>query len=153
MRCLKTLQTLTLRVGNKRGYFRTRVSIWHNSLLNVNIVPKYLGSYWFRNLYQNLMHWTSNVSQIISISSPSNSGSVGYCVYYLPLYEGPVSLPWISYSTQNASMPNCRWDIMKESYMSFVADNGRYLYSLFLLPNVREILLAIFVAIYEFINR
>ena len=52
----------------------TRVSIWYNSLLNVNIVPKYPGTDLFTNLYRNFIHWTSNISLTFSISSSLNNG-------------------------------------------------------------------------------
>ena len=82
IRCLKTLRALLVRVGNKWSWFWPRVSIWYNSLLNVNIVPKYSGSDLFTNLYQNFIHWTSNISLTFSISSSLNNGSV-WALYLL----------------------------------------------------------------------
>ena len=82
IRCLKTLRALLVRVGNKWSWFWPRVSIWYNSLLSVNIVPKYPGSDLFTNLYQNFIHWTSNISLTFSISSSLNNGSV-WALYLL----------------------------------------------------------------------
>ena len=71
--CLRTLRALTVRVGNKWSWFWPRVSIWYNSLLNVNTVSKYSGSDLFTNLYQNFIHWTSNTFLTFSISSSLNN--------------------------------------------------------------------------------
>ena len=146
IRCLKTLRALLVRVGNKWSWFWPRVSIWYNSLLNVNIVPKYSGSDLFTNLYQNFIHWTSNISLTFSISSSLNNGS-GWALYLLFVIMRRArfcSLNILFHSKPQHVIPNCRWGKIKEPYMSFKAENGRYLFSLFIIPNVREILLAIF---------
>ena len=145
IRCLKSLRALLVRVGNKRSWFWPHVSIWYNILLNVNIVPKYSGSDLFTNLYQNFIHWTSNISLTFSISSSFNNGSV-WALYLLFVMRRARFYSWniLFHSNPQNVIPNCRWDKIKESYMSFKAENGRYLFSLFIIPNVREILLAIF---------
>ena len=74
--CLKILRAMIVRVGNRWSWFWPRVSIWYNSLLNVNIVPKYSGRDLFTNLYQNFKQWTSNISPTFCISSSLNNGSV-----------------------------------------------------------------------------
>ena len=144
--CLRTLRALTVRVGNKWSWFWPRVSIWYNSLLNVNIVPKYSGSDLFTNLYQNFIHWTSNIFLTFSISSSLNNGSVWalYLLFVIMRRARFCSLNILFHSKPQHVIPNCRWDKIKESYMSFMAENGRYLFSLFIIPSVREILLAIF---------
>ena len=133
-------------VGSKWSWFWPRVSIWYNSLLNVNIVPKYPGSDLFTNLYQDFIHWTSNISLTFSISSSLNNGSVWalYLLFVIMRRARFCSLNILFHSKPQHVIPNCRWDKIKESYMSFKAENGRYLFSLFIIPNVREILLAIF---------
>ena len=146
IRCLKTLRALLVRVGNKWSWFWPRVSIWYNSLLNVNIVPKYPGRDLFTNLYQNFIHWTSNISLTFSISSSLNKGSVWalYLLFVIMRRARFCSLNILFHSKPQHVIPNCRWDKIKESYMSFKAENGRYLCNRFIIPNVREILVAIF---------
>ena len=41
-------------------------------------------------------------------------------------------------------IPNCKWESTSYSYINFIADRSRYLLSQFIMPNVREILFAIF---------
>ena len=63
------------------------------------------------------------------------------------------SLNILFHSKPQHVIPNCRWDKIKESYMSFMAENGRYLFNLFIIPNVREILFAILAeCVLQFIN-
>ena len=146
IRCLRTLRALTVRVGNKWSWFWPRVSIWYNSLLNVNIVPKYSGSDLFTILYQNFKHWTSNIFLTFSISSSLNNGSVWalYLLFVIMRRSRFCSLNILFHSNPQHVIPHCRLDKIKESYMSFMAENGRYFFSLFIIPSVREILLAIF---------
>ena len=50
-------------------------------------------------------------------------------------------------------IPNCRCERMNETYINFMAEMGKYRFSLFITPNVRDILLAIFcVCEFQFIN-
>ena len=146
IRCLKTLRVLIVRVGNKYSWFWPRVSIWCNSLLNVNIVPKYSGSYLFTNLYHNFIHWALNISLTFNISSSLNNGSVWalYLLFVIMQRARFCSLNIVFHSKPQHVIPNYRWDKIKKSYMSFMAENGRYFFSTFIIPNVREILLAIF---------
>ena len=129
-----------------RSWFWPRVSIWYNSLLNVNIVPKYSGSDLFTNLYQDFIYWTSNIFVTFSISSSLNNGSVWalYLLFVIMRRARFCSLNILFHSRPQHVIPNCRWDKIKKSYVSFMAENGRYLFSLFIIPSVREILLAIF---------
>ena len=132
-----------------------RVSIWYNSLLNVNIVPKYLGRDLFTNLYQNFIHWTSNISLTFSISSSLNNGSVWalYLLFVIMRRARFCSLNILFHSKPQHVIPNCRWDKIKQFYMSFMAENRRYLFNLFIIPNVREILFAILAeCVLQFIN-
>ena len=41
-------------------------------------------------------------------------------------------------------IPNCKCERMRESYINFMTEIGRYLLSLFITPRVRDILFAIF---------
>ena len=54
------------------------------------------------------------------------------------------SLKILFQSNPQQVIPNCRWDSIKESYTSFIAAIGRYRFSLFITPRVRDILFAIF---------
>ena len=68
----------------------------------------------------------------------------GHCIYYPSLCEEPVFVE-LKYPIP-LKTPACitkLQNLIKESFMSFKADNGRYLFSLLVIPNVREILLAI----------
>ena len=145
-RSLKTLRAPMVQVGNKWSGFWPCVSICYNSLLNVNIVPQYSGSDLFTNLYQNFIHRISNIALTFSISSSLNNGSVWalYLLFVIMRRARFWSSNTIFHSKPQHVIPNFRWDKIKESYMSFLAENGRYLFSLFINPNVREILLAIF---------
>ena len=76
IRCLKTLGALIVRVGNRKSWFWPCVSIWYNSLFNVNIVQKYSGSDLFTNSHQNFIHRASTISLTLSIFSFLSNGSV-----------------------------------------------------------------------------
>ena len=132
IRCLKTLRALLVRVGNKWSWFWPRVSILYHSLWNVNIVPKYSRSDLFTNLYQNFIHWTSNISLTISNSSSLNNGSVWalYLLFVIMRRARFCSLNILCHSKPQHVIPSCRWDKIKESYMSFKAENGRYIFIL-----------------------
>ena len=110
--CVRTLRALTVRVGNKYSWFWPRVSIWYNSLLNVNIVPKYSGSDLFTNLYQNFIHWTSNIFLTFSISSSLNNRSVWalYLLFVIMRRARFCSLNILFHSKLQHVIPNCRWD-------------------------------------------
>ena len=48
---------------------------------------------------------------------------------------------------------NCKWDTIKEQYISFMAERGKQRFSLFITPSVRDILLDIFDAWeFQFMN-
>ena len=47
-------------------------------------------------------------------------------------------------NNKNHVIPNCKWESTSYSYINFIADRRRYLLSQFLMPNVREIVFAIF---------
>ena len=142
--CLKTLGALILRVESRWSWF-SRVWIWYDSLLNVNIVPKYSRRDMLTKLYQNFIHWTSNISQTLSISSSFNSGSVRafYLLSVIIQRSRFCSLNILYHSTPQHVIRRCRWDKIKESYMSSMVEKERYLFSLIIIPKVREILLAI----------
>ena len=56
-----------------------------------------------------------------------------------------------SHSKPQFVIPNWRCERIKESYINFMAEKGKYHFSLFITPNVRDILLAIFVCEFQFI--
>ena len=49
-----------------------------------------------------------------------------------------------SHSKPQFVIPNWRCEKINESYINFIAEMGKYRFSLFITPSVREILLAIF---------
>ena len=107
-------------------------------------MPKYSVRDLFTNLYQNFIHWTSNILLTFSIPSSLNNGSV--CILFTICHyaKNPFcSLNILFHSKPQHVKPNCRWDQIEESYMCFMAENGRYLFSLFIILHAREILLAI----------
>ena len=126
-------------IGNKWRLSRHLVSIsW-------NVQWKNFGSNPLVNLYQNFMHWTSNISLTLSNFSYLNKGSVctlyllkviirmdSFCNLIIPLVSKPQQV-----------IPNCKWGSMSESYISLRAENGKYRFNLLITPNVRDILFAI----------
>ena len=50
-----------------------------------------------------------------------------------------------SHSKAQFVIPNWRCERINESYINFMAEKGKYRFSLFITPKVRDILLAIFV--------
>ena len=56
-----------------------------------------------------------------------------------------------SHSKPQFVIPNWRWERIKESYINFMAEKGKYRFCLFITPNVRDILLAIFVCEFQFL--
>ena len=97
------------------------------------------------NLYQNFKHWTLNISFTLSNFSSLNKGSV--CALYLLSVRIRrarfCSLNILSHSKPQHDIPNCKCERTRESYISFIAENGRYRFNLFITPSVRDILLAI----------
>ena len=109
-------------------------------------MPKYSGSDLFTSLYQNFIRWTLNISLTFSISSSLNNGSVwALCLLFVIRRRTRFCcLNIIFHSKPQHVIPSCRWDKIKESYMSYKW-KWKISLSLFIIPNVREILLAIFV--------
>ena len=54
------------------------------------------------------------------------------------------SLKILFQSNPQQAIPNCRWNSIKESYISFIAAIVKYLFSLFITRRVRDISFAIF---------
>ena len=109
----------------------------------------------FTNLYQNLRHWTSNISFTFNRCNCLKSGSV--CALYRLFVIIPrarfCSFDMRSHSKPQFVIPNWRCERINESYINFMAEMGKYRFSLFITPNVRDILLAIFfVCEFQFIN-
>ena len=75
-----------------------------------------------------------------------NRGSVWalYLLLVIILSARFCNLNNLLHSKPQHVIPNCRCDRIKESYISFMTEIGRYLLSLFITPRVRDILLAIF---------
>ena len=97
---------------------------------------------WTINIFELELNWIEFLTFSISL----NNGSVWalYLLFVIMRRTRFCSLNILFHSKPQHVIPNCRWDKIKESYMSFMAENGRYLFSLFIIPSVREILLAIF---------
>ena len=98
------------------------------------------------NLYHSFKHCTSNISLTFNISRPLNIGSVWalYLLFVIIRRARFCNLNILSHSKPQHVIPNCKWESTSESYINFIADVGRYLLSRFIMPNVREILFAIF---------
>ena len=146
--CLKTFRAPLVRVGYRWRQSWFLVTISCSSWLNLNISRKYLGSLLFTNSYQNFRHWTSNVSFTFNKVNFFKRGSV--CALYLLFVmmrrarfcsfdmRWPISKPQFV-------IPNWRCERINESYINFMAEKGKYRFSLFITPKVCDILLAIFV--------
>ena len=107
------------------------------------------------NSYQNFIHWTSNIFLTFSISSSLSNGSLSvlYLLFVIVRRARFCSLNILFNSKPHHVIPNSGWDNIKESYMSFLAENWRYLFSLFITPCVREFPLVIVVECeLQFIN-
>ena len=110
------------------------------------LIWKKNGKLLFSNLNQNLRHWILKISFIFNIFSSLNIGSVWALNFMFVIIR--MARFWILkilfQSNPQQVIPNCRWESIKESYISFIAAIGRYLFSLFITPRVRDILFAIF---------
>ena len=104
------------------------------------------GKQFFSNLNQNLRHWTLKISFIFNIFSSLNIGSVWAFNFLFVIIRMARfwSLKILFQSNPQQVIPNCRWDSIKESYISFIAAIGRYLCSLFITPRVRDIFFLLF---------
>ena len=148
--CLTTFRAPLVRVGYRWRQSWFLVTISCSSWLNLNISRKYLCSLLFTNLYQNFRHWTSNMSFTFNKVNFFERGSV--CALYLLFVmmrrarfcsfdmRWPISKPQFL-------IPNWRCERINESYINFMAEKGKYRFSLFITPKVRDILLAIFLCV------
>ena len=70
--------------------------------------------------------------------------NIHYLLLIIILSAGFCNLNNLLHSKLQHVIQNCRCDRIKESYISYMTEIGRYLLSLFITPRVRSILLAIF---------
>ena len=147
--CLKTFRAPLVRVGYRwrRSWFL--VSISCSSWLNFNISRKYLGSLLFTNLYQNFRHWTSNMSFTFNKFNFLKKGSVSalYLLFVMMRRARFCSFYMRSHSNPQFVIPNWRC-MINESYINFMAEKGKYRFSLFITPKVCDF---VFVCEFQFI--
>ena len=92
------------------------------------------------------MHWMSNIPSSFNNFRSLNIGSVWalYLLLVIILRARFCNLNNLLFSKPQHVIPNCKCERMRESYINFMTEIGRYLLSLFITPRVRDILLAIF---------
>ena len=149
--CRKTLRAPIVRVGYKWSWSWLRVPMSWTSWLYLNMSRKKFGSFLFTNLYQNFIHWTSNISFTFNRYNCLKSGSVWalYLLFVIIRRARFCNFDMRSHSKPQFVIPNWRCERISESYINVIAEMGKYSFSLFITPSVREILFAIFWT-YEF---
>ena len=87
-----------------------------------------------------------NMTLTFNISRSFNKGSEWalYLLFIIIRRARFCNLNILSHSKPLHVIPNFKWESTSESYINFKADRGRYLLSRFIMPDVREILIAIF---------
>ena len=92
------------------------------------------------------MHWTSNISFTINRYNCLKSGSVWalYLLFVIIRRARFCNFDMRSHSKPQFVIPNWRCERISESYINFIAEMGKYRFSLFITPSVRKILFAIF---------
>ena len=92
--------------------------------------------------YQNFMHLTSNISLTLGYFS-SFKQRFSMCVIFTKNHNSYGIFCNLNSKPQQG-IPNCKWESMSESHISLSVKNGKYRFNLFITPNVRDILFAIF---------
>ena len=100
----------------------------------------------FVNLKKNFMHWMSNIPSSFNNFISLNRASVWalYLLVVIFLRVRFCNLNNLLHSKPQHVIPNCNCERMRDSYINFMAEIGRYLLSPFITPRVRDILFAIF---------
>ena len=94
----------------------------------------------------NFIHWTSNISFTFNKYNCLKSGSVWalYLLFVIIRRARFCNFNMRNHSKPQFVIPNWRCERISESYINFIAEMGKYRFSLFITPSVREILFAIF---------
>ena len=127
IRCLRALRALNVRTGYRCKNSWLLVWMSYNSRLYLSMEAKYLGTLLFTNLYQIFMHCTLKMSLIFNNFKLLNSGSVCalYLLFVMTLITRFYSLDNLSDSNPQEVITNCKWDTIKEQYISFIAERGK----------------------------
>ena len=92
------------------------------------------------------MHWMSKIPTSFNNFKSLNRGSVWalYLLLVIILSAHFCNLNNLLHSKPQHVILNCRCDRIKESYISFMTEIGRYLLSLFIMPRVKRYFISYF---------
>ena len=123
-----------------------RVPMSWTSWLYLNMSQKQFGIFLFTNLYRNFIHWTSNISFTFNRCNCLKSGSVWalYLLFVIIRRARFCNFDMRSLSKPQFVIPHWRCVRISESYINSIAEMGKYHFSLFITPSVREIFLQFF---------